>query len=767
MTGPVWSGALAAAALVLVTSYAGLGAQENLWPALDLPKIACRGSEHSGRFVEDNPGWGPHLVTLFCTGKNPDRAWHSAQQHLDWASDPLHSYVADGTGALVVWAHPNDRQFADIVKLNGLAGIELQHHGDAGSRERLWDRLLTWRISRKLRPLWGFAGDDTHSTRKIDLCWFAARLKKLNERNLKQALRSGGFYVSNGPVITDIQVEGPTVTVKLARPAHVRWLKRGQYGIGPAVVSKGAGENHCLKFEKSVTSSSYTLNAADGTTDTDGALFIRCVVTTDRKGEAAQTQPFVILSADSLRNPYLPEGQWYKGMTHNHIDALEGSEKRVKDYHAAYAAKGHACAFETGYGYWVMPFLYYPPDRTAVIEYVEPMRITRGRGGKVIIHGRAFAEGAKVLLDGTEAAEAKRLGPDRIELRVRPWLGVGRHDVTVRNPDGLQDTRQYALVVQPAESVSEGWTHYTPQNSKLGSRYTYAVAADNAGGVWVATNHGLNHFDGKTWRLYRQSAEGLLSGTVYDLAVDPDGTVWYTCFRGMGALRPDGTWKRWHGSKAHLPSKQVNQILRLGDATYVTTHNRRGLFVLRGGKWRPIRIGVDLPQWAVITGLAAESSGRLWMSTAGGLLCWDPGKGDAGWTHYTAENSPLPADYLRRVVFDPKGRLWIATATKKAQPVGGLCCLEAGKWKVYDPTNSPLPERRVWSVFVDRDGNVWAATSKGVACLRPDGTWRVFTVTNSGLGDNLVTDICQDRRGNLWFATANGVNRLAAESLVD
>ena len=728
-------------------------------PPLPVPDIACRGCEHSGRFVEDNPGWGPHLVTLFCAGKNPDSPWQTAQQHLDWAADPLHSYVADGTGSLVVWAHPENKQFDGIVALSGLAGIEISHGGDAGKREGLWDRVLVHQLGRSLPPLWGFAADDTHSREDIDKSWFAARLSRLTEQDLKHALHRGGFYVSNGPAIDDIQVTGATVTVKLATLGDVRWLKAGQYGIGAATVAADAGENHCLKLDKAVATSSYTLNDDDGTADPK-VLFIRCVVTSGLAGQAAFTQPFLIQRDKGLANPYASAGRWYKGQTHNHADLREGTEARARDYYAAYALKGQTCAFETGYDYWVMPFLYSPASRTPVLDYVEPARVAKGYEGRITLHGRGFAPKSILLLDG-QPISARRGGDDRFTFSLPADAEAGRRSLTVRNPDGLQDTRQYALVVQPPEAVNTGWTTFTPHNSRLGSRYTYCVAADPTGGVWIGTNYGLNHFDGQTWQLFRRggASEVVLTNTIYDVAASAGGTAWYTCFTGIGSLQADGGHQQWPSSQIGIPRYQVNQILRLDDATYVTPHNTRGLFCYKAGKWAKVAGGGPKSDNDRMTGMASDPQGRIWLGSGGGLICWDPGKQEDAWKTYSTANSGLADDRVMRLAFDRKGRLWIGTATPSNEPVGGLCCLDGQKWTTFSPGNSPLPERRVWCVFVDREDNVWAGTSKGVACRRADGTWRIFTVLNSGLADNLVTDIAQDTDGNLWFTTANGVSR--------
>ena len=118
--------------------------------------------------------------------------------------------------------------------------------------------------------------------------------------------------------------------------------------------------------------------------------------------------------------------------------------------------------------------------------------------------------------------------------------------------------------------------------------------------------------------------------------------MWFTCFSGVGALKPDGNWLRWRGPDVGFASKQVNQIVQLNSETYVTIHNRHGLYVLRDAKWRNVTVGVEGAQRDRLNGMAVDQAGRLWIGSSNGLLCWDVSKGQAGWRRFTTKNSSLP-----------------------------------------------------------------------------------------------------------------------------
>jgi len=93
--------------------------------------------------------------------------------------------------------------------------MEVHYQGEAVSRDALWDEVLRLRYEGKQPLLWAFAADDTHSTKRIGLSWYAARLPLVNEVELKKALREGAFYVSNGPVVEHISVADKKLTLNL------------------------------------------------------------------------------------------------------------------------------------------------------------------------------------------------------------------------------------------------------------------------------------------------------------------------------------------------------------------------------------------------------------------------------------------------------------------------------------------------------------------------------------------------------------------------
>ncbi len=720
--------------------------------------LALSGVEESGRNFIGQAGWSPHLVSLFVTGRNPHCAAETPQEHLRWVSDPLHSYLDDGTGGLVIQAHPSPGEAARILALEGLAGIEVSHEGNSVLRDGLWDQLLTACADAGRPFLWGYAADDTHSRTNIGLSWLAMRLPRVDEFAIKAALRSGAFYTSNGPAIADIAVDGRTICLRLPEAAEVRWLKSGQFGCGPAVVGPVAGENHCLQRDAGATESCYTLSETDGTLDAKAGRFVRALVLAG-EGKVAHTMPFRILPGGRLENPYPAAGEWVRSMTHNHADLPPASDDPAtfEPYYQAYRDKGIAAAFETSYSYWEVTFAgHYPAGKVPRVDWLEPDRQPEGASSPVVIHGDFFREGARVQFGSRPARQVEFL--DAHTLRATPpALRPGQYDVVVTHRDRFRANLAGGYVVQERKAANAGWTAFTPFSGGPPVAHTLGVAPA-PGGVWVCTVNGAYRWDGAKWTPAPVGAAGLPNRAVYAAATGPDGSTWFSTGGGIARLDAQGKWQSWRvpaapEDKFGSPDRYAAIGFAPDGAVWAANRWGAGLVCYRDGAWQRLTKRDGLPSNDVRT-LAVDAQGRLWIAAGAGLSRWENGKVAERLT--AAEGLPAGAVTGIRVAAD--GAMWVTIATGDARE-GGVVRLGKGKPEVFTPANSGLPSARVWDLLPDRRGGVWFATSNGVARLKPDGRWEHFTPMNSGLVNAIVFSIAEAEDGALWFATAGGVCR--------
>lgn len=262
--------------------------------------------------------------------------------------------------------------------------------------------------------------------------------------------------------------------------------------------------------------------------------------------------------------------------------------------------------------------------------------------------------------------------------------------------------------------------HFDSGNG-LSNNYVVSIAQDNKGFVWLATESGLNRFDGTSFRRFDRGELGVAADEIQRLASDGQGRYLWIC-------------------------TQRNGLDRLDCDTYAVTHYSDG-----AGPGKLASNG--------ITDAAPDPDGKVWLSTyTSGLDCLDPETGEI--THFNKSTvEGWPDNGLWTVVASPDGKLYLGHVAAGLTIFNHL----TGELRNFrhDPSDpSSLPGDQVRAVAVDSHGNVWAGTNRGLALYNPDrGNFTVFRHDPSDSG-SLVSDniyhLSFSRDGRLWVSTENG-----------
>ena len=276
-------------------------------------------------------------------------------------------------------------------------------------------------------------------------------------------------------------------------------------------------------------------------------------------------------------------------------------------------------------------------------------------------------------------------------------------------------------------------------NTGLPGLSIYAVAADAYGNVWFGDREaGLTHFDGIHWVHYHTDNSGLPHNKVNGISLDPSGRVWVATQGGLS--RFDGTsWETWsdYGSVEHVIAVS-DSVVWFGAQQHGLVHKADTVFTVYHGGNSPIPA-------SIIMDFALEHNGTLWIATTGGLVSIH----DTVWTVYTTANSPLPNNLIRCVDADFQGNIWIGSQT------AGVVVKSDTTWTLYSQSNAPLPCNFNFAIAVDDDGLAWIAACNGFGSF--SGThWTAYPTANSGLPDGAVHAIGQDSTGRYFFGTASG-----------
>ena len=87
--------------------------------------------------------------------------------------------------------------------------------------------------------------------------------------------------------------------------------------------------------------------------------------------------------------------------------------------------------------------------------------------------------------------------------------------------------------VKGQEYLSDLMT-YTPKDG-LSSRFVRCIQEDRLGFIWVATDNGLNRFDGHDFKVFNKENSNLFSNQCNQILEDVHGNIWVG-FRTTGSM---------------------------------------------------------------------------------------------------------------------------------------------------------------------------------------------------------------------------------------
>ena len=297
------------------------------------------------------------------------------------------------------------------------------------------------------------------------------------------------------------------------------------------------------------------------------------------------------------------------------------------------------------------------------------------------------------------------------------------------------------------------------------------IVSDPRGFLWICTSEGLALFDGYAFRTYG-TAEGLPDAEVLDLLITRRGEYWVATRKGLARFLPGVVRADQPRFTAHLPGTGDGdaRVVRLQEdaAGHIWCSTDNGVYrVVPGdGGVRFERVPLDLPKAypRVVTFLIDRAS-TLWVATKSGLYR----RRDGGRLDRIATADGLPHDIVTSLATDADGGLWVGTD-------GGLSVIErAADW---DPRGAATSATRTWlagtpvrAVFPAPDGTVWAGLESGLARLGRTSATSERALSRyspaNGLPPTAVEAIADDAEGNVWMGTSGGgAAKLAREGFV-
>jgi len=342
----------------------------------------------------------------------------------------------------------------------------------------------------------------------------------------------------------------------------------------------------------------------------------------------------------------------------------------------------------------------------------------------------------------------------------------------------------------------------------LSNSSVLAILQDSRGFIWLGTRDGLNRYDGKRVKVYRDFYSRNLSGInvkVNCLVEDEYRNLWIgtstglylynekkesfslMIFGNVNAFFKDAKNNLWIGASNGLYLMQSNDgnKLRLTFIKYdgvdlqyfkniqsitqtksgqLLLGTNNGIFsLLKKGESYLVGRPLIMKGINIIT-IGIDSSQNVWMgSNKTGLYKTNTSLSQID--HYVSGTSDqnILNNNVRKIFSDKKGSLWIGTlkGLNRYNQQTGLF----DSW-VHEPNNSKsLNNNSIYDIYEDRQGSLWLGTYYGGANIKEARSTYFEVKVNepniNSLSSNIISAIEETHSGKLWIGTeAEGLNLL-------
>ena len=353
----------------------------------------------------------------------------------------------------------------------------------------------------------------------------------------------------------------------------------------------------------------------------------------------------------------------------------------------------------------------------------------------------------------------------------------------------------------------------------LSQSSVFAITQDNDGFMWFGTRDGLNRFDSRRFKIYRNikgDSLSLASNEINCLVSDNQNQLWvgtrlglhlydkfsdkfirislsqpdeeYSPLESIRDLLSDSNGRLWvlSGTRVFVSNRENPLLFDLVDIKSNNAGKRKS--VMRnvfedsyGNIWisnnnnlykvTQNKIGnfnyqiIKFPfegesnNFRVNT-IAEYPEGKLWIGTeSSGIILFDlKTNSHKQYLHQSNNSNSLINNKIRSIVIGESGMVWIGT-------IDGLSIFDPFAQKFTSIKSNPdnklsLSANSIISAYKDNSGSIWLGTFYGGIDLysRFHLGYNYYKTQNDGTGlsEKIVSEIAEDKNNNLWIGTEGG-----------
>ncbi|HSJ67260.1 MAG TPA: two-component regulator propeller domain-containing protein [Anditalea sp.] len=375
------------------------------------------------------------------------------------------------------------------------------------------------------------------------------------------------------------------------------------------------------------------------------------------------------------------------------------------------------------------------------------------------------------------------------------------------------------LTVLPINSFGNNSPFYFKNigvENGLSHQTVYSILQDKQGFMWFGTKDGLNRFDGKNFKIFRNDVtipHSLGNNTVWSMFEDSDSNIWVGTNQGVYIYDPRKEEFRHFeiSDKAgNMVSGAILDIIEDLDGNIWMASSTTGLYhfdISNNTLIHYFHIPDDPSSLAYgsISSLTIDNQGFVWVSILGsGVQKFIPA--NATFEDYGGDSKEMNKDLIFEL-FDHGQDLLIGTKNSglkklnkssktienilvkdsKNNPLFIRCLINDNKNQLWIGTElgiylyNPLTQdyrhiqhnpddpysiidNAIYSIFQDREGGIWVGTYFGGLAYLPNESMlfeKYYPIASeNSISGRRVREMVEDDKGNIWIGTEDaGLNK--------
>lgn len=310
-------------------------------------------------------------------------------------------------------------------------------------------------------------------------------------------------------------------------------------------------------------------------------------------------------------------------------------------------------------------------------------------------------------------------------------------------------------------------------NEGLSSTSVYDIEQTSDGFLWIATQNGLNRYDGYTIQVFNLipgKQHTLSNNWVKALSKDKNGDLWIGTNHGLNKYHKESkSFSSYFNNPALPHSLADNNIWCLykgrDETLWIGTNNGLSRYNEATDQFTNYFIpSADSLSITAIDCITEDKDGNLWVGTWGkGIFLFDKHTGT--FRNFTDITSIQQAagQYVKVLTFDSQGILWMGTQQNglhRYDPV-------SKQYNVFNADSknlSAISDNNILSIMEDNTGGLWIGThAGGLNRFNPtDFTFKRYQtdfLQSHSLQGKWITSMYEDKGGNIWVGHEKGLSQ--------